>query len=162
MSCGRVSFDPLTGANGDGNPAGDGTTSGDGAMSGDGGTTPDASPPDAQPAACAEAIPVTVNVPITRDTCSTGLNRVDGCAGAALNEVVFKFTAPASGAYTVQTHPAGTTNVITTGDVDNQCAANAGCFGLRSTSFSAGQTTYYVVEASTGACQNIDFSITMP
>jgi hypothetical protein len=46
--------------------------------------------------------------------------------------------------------------------VNNQCAGNSGCFALRTTNFTAGQTTYYVVEASAGACQNIDFSITMP
>ena len=100
-------------------------------------------------------------MPITRDTCSTGLDRIDGCAGAALNELVFKLTVTTSGTYSVQTNPAGTTNVITTGNVDGACTGNAGCFGVRNTSFIAGQTLYFVVEASAGSCQNVDFKITM-
>jgi len=150
-ACGRLNFDPF-GASGDGHPPG-----------GDGSSVSDGPPPvDAQPAACAQAIAVSVNQPITRDTCSTGQNRVDGCAGESLAELVYRFVAPVSGSYTVRTFDQGGANIITTGEVDGACAANAGCFGLKTVPMAADETVYFVVEASTGACQMVTFSVTMP
>ena len=159
-ACGRVGFDPLSG--GGGTPTGDGSNP----PGSDGNTPPpagDADPPpvDALAAACQQAIPATVNVPISKNTCDTGLDRVDGCGGSALDELVFVFTAPAAGSYTVQTFDGSTANVITTGEVNNTCAGNAGCFGIRQTSWSAGETHYFVVESPSGACQNIRFSVSM-
>jgi hypothetical protein len=156
-ACGRLNFDPF-GATGDGQPpGGDGSSAGDGSSVADG-----AEPVDALPAACAEAIAVTVNNSITMDTCSSGLNRVDGCAGESLDELVFRFVVPVSGGYTVRTFDQGTANIITTGQVDGACVANAGCFGLKQVPMTEGQTFYFVVEASTGTCQTVTFSVTMP
>jgi hypothetical protein len=150
-ACGRLNFDPF-GATGDGQPPG-----------GDGSNVSDGPPPvDALPAACAQAIAVSVNQPITKDSCSTGQNRVDGCAGESLDELVFRFVAPVSGSYTVRTFDQGGANIITTGRVDDPCVANSGCFGLSSTMMTVGQTSYFVVEASTGTCQTVTFSVTMP
>jgi len=157
-ACGRIGFDPL-GAASDGSQGGgsDMPPPGDGP-----GTTGDTAPPDMAVTACTGAIHVTVNQPITTSTCATGKNLFDGCAGPALDEVVFEFVAPAAGSYTVQTFESGTMNIITTANVDAPCAASAGCFGLKQASMGQGQTTYFAVEASSGACQMIDFSITMP
>jgi hypothetical protein len=157
-ACGRIGFDPL-------GPAADGS-SGDGSNMpppGDApGTTGDTAQPDMAVTACTAAIQVTVNQPFTTSTCATGTDLFDGCAGAALDEVVFEFVAPVAGGYSVRTFASGTTNIITTANVDAPCAASAGCFGLKQASMSQGQTTYFAVEASSGACQMIDFSITMP
>jgi len=160
-ACGRVGFDPLGGG---GSPTGDGgnPVGSDGSATGSDGLPPPPPPADALAAACQEAIPASVNVPIFKNTCDTGKDRIDGCAGAALNELVFVFTAPAAGSYTVETFDDGaTTNVITTGEVDDACATNAGCFGIRQTTWSAGETHYYVVESPSGQCQNIQFSVSM-
>jgi hypothetical protein len=172
LGCGRIGFDPL-GADRDGaGPDDDGPPGGgDGSMTvGDGGRAdgppimmdPDAPLPDAQPAACAEAIPVTVGVPIMMDTCATGEDRIDGCPGASLDELVFEFVVPQNGSYTVRTYAGGTMNVITTGEVDGPCAGTAGCFGIRSTGYSAEETHYFTVEAASGTCQPIEFLISSP
>lgn len=153
-ACGRVNFDPSgtatdapVGGGSDGS-----TTTGDG---------PPADP-DAAVTACTGAIQVTVDNPITIDTCATGKDLLDGCSGAALDEVVFVFVAPIAGSYTVRTFDSGTANVITTASVDAPCTGNAGCFGIKSAPMSQGQTSYFAVEAAAGACQMIDFSVTMP
>src|ERR1044071_6722584 len=113
-ACGRIGFDPL-GAASDGSPGGSNMPPpGDGNS-----TTADAAQPDMMAiTACTGAIKVTVNQPITISTCATGKDLFDGCAGPALDEVVFEVVAPASGTYTVQTFAAGTMNVITTANVD--------------------------------------------
>src|SRR5262245_14934297 len=80
-ACGRLHFDPF-GAAGDGS-----TPNSEGAAPGGDGGPSDASGIDGPPAACKDAIPVTVNVPISKNTCDTGLDRIDGCAGAALAEL---------------------------------------------------------------------------
>ena len=158
-ACGRIGFDPFgpasDGAQGSGSempPPGDGNTTG----------TDMAQPDMMAITACTGAIKVTVNQPITISTCATGKNLFDGCAGAALDEVVFEFVAPVAGGYSVRAFASGTTNIITTANVDGPCAGNAGCFGLKQAAMSQGQTTFFAVEASTGTCQMIDFSITMP
>ena len=156
-ACGRIGFDPF-GAASDGSPVGDGHL-----PPGDGSTTAgDMAQADMAITACTNAIPVTVNQPITISTCATGKDAFDGCAGAALDEVVFEFVAPIAGGYTVRTFDSGTQNVITTAEVDAPCKANAGCFGIKGTPMSQGETSYFAVEAASGACQMIDFSITMP
>ena len=156
-ACGRIGFDPFGAAAGGAPPGGDSAL-----PPGDGNTTTDSAQPDAAVTACTDAIRVTVNQPITIDTCASGMDLFDGCAGAALDEVVFEFIAPVGGGYTVRTFEAGTSNIITTANVDGPCTGNAGCFGLKQTSFSQDQTTFFAVEAASGACQMITFSITMP
>jgi hypothetical protein len=96
------------------------------------------------------------------DTCATGLDRIDGCPGPSLDELVFEFIPPQSGNYTVRTYVAGTMNVITTGEVDGPCASAVSCFGIRNVPFAAKEAHYFVVEASTGSCQAIEFLVSMP
>jgi hypothetical protein len=150
--CGRIAFDPL----GDGAviaPSDDGG----GSSSGDGGGTGDGPPPDAA-TACANALTVQPLTPLTIDTCSTGLDQLDGCGPASTREVIFKFTVPASGGYNFRARDAGTTNVSnTTGLLDAACAATATCAGIVSRTFTAGQIVYFVVEASSGTCATIEF-----
>ena len=164
LGCGRIGFDPL-GADHDGPPGGgDGSTAMGDAGRSDGPPSPLDAPGDvdAQPPACAEAIPVVVGVPIAMDTCATGMDRIDGCPADSLDELVFELIVPQSGPYTVRTYVGGTENVITTGEVDGPCASTVSCFGIRSTPLTAKETHYFTVEAASGSCQGIEFLVTMP
>jgi hypothetical protein len=148
--CGRIAFDPL----GDGaiGPGGDGSSGGDG-----GGSNGDGAPLDAI-TACANAITLQPLTPIMIDTCSTGLDQIDGCGPASTREVVFKFTVPTSGGYNFRARDAGTQNVSnTTGLVDGACAATVTCAGILGRTFTAGEVIYFVVEASSGTCATIEF-----
>jgi hypothetical protein len=145
--CGRIAFDPLS----DGSaPAGDATL-GDGGGSGDG-------PPIDAATACANAMTVQPLTPITVDTCATGLDQLDACGPANTREVIFKFTVPTSGGYNFRARDAGTQNVSnSTGVLNAGCTAITNCPGIFSSTFTAGQVLYFVVEASSGTCATIEF-----
>jgi hypothetical protein len=154
VACGRINFDPI------GDPTGDGSmTTGDGTMTmGDGSAMI-----DAPFTACINAAPVTVNVGVLNvDTCSTGMDLIDGCGPTGTQELVFKFTPTVSAAHTIATYTAGTANVITTGDLSAGTCQPGSCFGLRMVGLTAGMTYYYSIEASSGGCTTVDFKITQP
>jgi hypothetical protein len=150
--CGRLGFDTSPPDSQSGDDAGSGSGSGSGT---DGGAMPDAAP-----AACAEAIPISFNTPMTIDTCSTDLDRVDACGPQGTREVVFKFTAPAARGYTIRAYTTGTTNVASsTGIVDASCTTTSSCAAVLGRGFTEGQVVYLAVEASSGTCATIDFLI---
>jgi hypothetical protein len=119
---------------------------------------PDASI-DAAPTQCDSALVVTPGTRLVANTCRGDL--VDGCAGAGKEEVVFEFTPTASGGYNARAFNPGTNNVSNSvARVDAACAATTGaCAGLLGTTYTAGQTYYFVVEASSAACVDIEFLI---
>lgn len=149
----RIGFDPTTtddalggGSNGD-----SGTSTGS-----DGATMAF----DAQPAACAEATTVTAGVtPV--NTCTGLQNRIDGCAsGSTTNEIVIHFRPTVTMGYTFAAYDAGTQNVSnSTARVNPDCVTIQGCNGVTGTTLTAGVDYYFVVEASSGGCADIDFSI---
>jgi hypothetical protein len=149
----RFGFDPIRGDDAPGGGGGDGgTTSGDAT---DGSMM---SMIDAQPAACAEATTVTTGI-TTLNTCG-GNDRIDGCAGAAKQEIVIHFRPTVSAGYTIAAYDVGTQNVSnSTARVNADCASIGSCAGVTGTSLTAGMDYYFVVEASSGACVDIDFSI---
>ncbi|NVB82642.1 MAG: hypothetical protein HOV81_29965 [Kofleriaceae bacterium] len=152
-ACGRVGFDLTTDSQSDG-----GSGSGSGSDGGSGSGS-DAGA-DAQPAACAQAIAVTLGMPMTISTCSGMTDRLDGCGPAGTNEVVFSFTVPATGGYNVRAYNTGTTNVSnSTGVVGASCDTVNPCVGVLGRSYTAGQVVYFAIEASAGGCATIDFLI---
>ena len=83
---------------------------------------------------------------------------IDSCASTAKQEVVFKFTAPATAGYTLAARDPGTANVSNSTQIlDASCMPLPGCAALTGHSFNAGQTVYFVVEASSAACAMIEF-----
>jgi len=151
VACGRLGFDP-TGDSGSGSSTGDGG-GGDGSGSG----TADAMP-DAQPAACATAMTLQFNTPVAISTCAGNNDRFDGCGPPGTFEVVFEFTAPSTGSYTFRARDAGTQNVSnSTGIINGGCSATTNCAGVSGRPLSAGQVEYFVIEASSGGCANIEF-----
>lgn len=119
---------------------------------------PDA-PIDAAPTQCDSALVVTPGIRLLTSTCRGDL--VDGCAGAGKEEVVFEFTPTASGGYNAAAYNPGTQNVSNSvARVDAACAASMGsCAGVLGTTYTAGQTYYFVVEASSAACADVEFLI---
>ncbi|HEY5925717.1 MAG TPA: hypothetical protein VIV11_28720 [Kofleriaceae bacterium] len=160
VGCGRVGFDPTPGS-GPGDDGGGGSGGGDGGGASDGSITGgDAPMPDAQPAACATAMTVQAGTPIAISTCAGNNDRFDGCGPNSTFEVVFKFFVPATGTYTVRAFDAGTMNISnTTGRLNAGCTTTTTCTGVLQTTFTSGTIEYFVVEASSGGCTNIEFDV---
>ncbi|HUJ62577.1 MAG TPA: hypothetical protein VLX92_28945 [Kofleriaceae bacterium] len=151
--CGRLDFDLIGGGSGSG--ASD-------ARRGDGKASPPGDgtrPADAASTACDHAIPVTAGTPLTESTC-TGRDQVEGCGPAGTQEVVFAFTAPDDNGYTFRAFDPGTMNVSnSTGVLDATCTTVQSCSGIYGDSPGQGNTIYLVVEASSGGCATIEFSV---
>lgn len=153
--CGRIAFDPIGGGD-DVGPIGDAGGSGDG---GDGGgsSTSDGAMPDAL-TACNNALTIQPLTPMMVSTCAGSNDVIDACGPAGTQEVVFKFVVPASGGYNFRARDAGTQNVSSsTGLLNAGCTATVTCAGILSRAFTAGEVIYFVVEASSGGCVNIEF-----
>jgi hypothetical protein len=153
--CGRLGFDAV-GTTGDGASAGDGAPNGDanGDATGDTGM-----PIDAFPQACVEALAIPVGRTGTLDTCAM-LDRIDGCGPANTREIVFRFDPPATGSYTFRAFDGATQNTSNSTAVLNAaCTATQNCAGVLGTTGTAGQPMYLIVEASSGGCAQIQFSI---
>lgn len=149
----RIGFDPTTGS--DDTPGG--SSNGDGGtMTGNDGSLTI----DAQPAACAEATTVALGLTLL-DTCTGNQNRIDGCAsGSTTNEIVIHFRPTVTKAYTFAAYDAGTQNVSnSTARMNADCVTIQSCNGITGTTLTAGVDYYFVVEASSGACADIEFSI---
>ncbi len=158
--CGRFDFDPIgqPGLGGDsGVPHGDGSSS---STSDSGMPLTDGAPmPDAFPAECANAFALTTGQKLTISTCASG-DHLDGCGPANTQEVMLKFTAPASAGYTFEAFDHGTQNVSnSTSRVTNACGLQSGCTAVLGFQVNAGQTVYLMVEASGGGCAMIDYSV---
>lgn len=156
-ACGRFDFDPIghPGFGGDsGVPHGDGSSS-DGSMQ----LTDGAPSVDAMPAECANAFAVTAGQLLTISTCASG-DHLDGCGPANTQEVMLKFTAPATAGYQFEALDHGTQNVSnSTQRVSSACTLMGTCGGVTGFGVNAGETVYFMVEASAGGCTTIDYSV---
>jgi hypothetical protein len=151
-ACGRIGFDPLTGATGSNQFD---------AHDGDGppGGFKDAAvvPQDAN--LCAFAIVAPLNTRVATSTC-LGHDIIDGCGPVGAQEAVFSFTPAASSGYTFRAFDPGTSNVSnSTKQLGAGCAPLAGCSGVLGIGVNVGETVYFVVEASAGGCVNIEFEV---
>jgi hypothetical protein len=155
-ACGRLGFD-LLGPPGD-DSAGDGGLPGDGSMS-----IIDAPMIDAAPTACEQAIAVGLGRTVPTSTC-TFPDRLDGCVGAARQEVVFRFVASTSGGHTIAAFDPGTSNASNSTQIvdGTTCMPISGCSGILGRAFAAGQIVYFMVEASAAPCTMIELEITSP
>jgi hypothetical protein len=107
--------------------------------------------------ACTNAIPVMLAVRKATNTCVGG-DVVDSCGPPATQEVVFKFTSPATNGYNFRAFDPGTNNVSNSiQQLDASCQPTGACTGLLGISVPQGQTVYFVVEAAAGGCTNIEF-----
>jgi len=115
---------------------------------------------DAQPFACANALPITPGMPRTTSTCVGG-DHIDGCGPANTQEVVFRLDVPASSSYQIAAYDTGTMNISnSTAQLDSTCTKlSGGCIGLAGEAFTQGQVVYFIVEAAAGGCATIDFSV---
>lgn len=148
-ACGRIDFDPISPST----PTGD-ARSGD--ASGSGGS--DAPNADAPTTACTNAIAVTQGSKTTVSTCSG--DRIDGCGPAGTQEVVFRFVVPSTAGYNFAAYDTGTMNVSSsTGLANASCSTVGTCAGILGTTLTGGETVYLVVEANTGGCKTIDFTV---
>jgi hypothetical protein len=150
IGCGRIAFDPVDDARNGSAANPDGST-GDAGGGSDGGI-------DAVATACAAAIPIGAGQSITVDTCSTGMDLLDGCGPAGTQEVVFAFTVPATGGYNFRALDSGTNTVSnSTGLVTAACDGTVTCAGILGRTYTGGDTVYFAIEASSGGCVTIDF-----
>jgi hypothetical protein len=116
--------------------------------------------PDGPATACAGALPIHVGVPLTTTTCVDTQDLLPGCGPPGTREVVFRFDAPATGNYTFRAFDAGTPNTTnSTGIVDATCTMVETCAGVLGLMVTAGTPPYVTVEASTGGCTMIDFTV---
>ena len=146
-ACGRIGFDPLTGATGSNQLD---------AHDGDGppGGFKDA-PPDANP--CGFAIVAPLNTRVATTTC-LGHDLIAGCGPAGTQEVVFAFTQDVTNGYNFRAFDPGTNNVSnSTARLATGCGGPGACAGILGVTVNANETAYFVVESSAGGCVNIEF-----
>ena len=141
-ACGRGNFEPIFDAQ-----ANDGRTGDSGGGGGGEGT-------------CASPTPVVVGTTMI-NTCVSGMDVLDGCGPSGTQEIVLRWDVVASGTYTIQPRDAGSTMQ------SNQlkftptfCGVSGVCTGgSLMAGFTAGDVMYFVVEAASGTCADIDFVI---
>jgi hypothetical protein len=105
-------------------------------------------------------MPVTAGVRNAQSTCQ-GRDVIDACGPPGTQEVVFSFMPPTTKSYNIAAYDPGTSNVSnSTQRVTSGCAGVTGsCAAITGTTLNAGMTYYFVVEASSGTCANIEFSV---
>lgn len=153
-ACGRIGFDP-----GNGVPPNDGRLPGDGhASTGDSGSAAI----DAPVSACVAAMPAQLQVGVAAhvSTC-TDPDRLDGCGPAGTKEVILEFIPPASTSYSARAYDHGTQNITmaSTTFFDASCQPSNTCAGFLGTTYTQGVPVYFVLEASSGGCADIDFLV---
>lgn len=153
--CGRLGFDPV-------GTTGDDASPGDGAQTGDanGDAVADTNAPiDSFPAACANAVAVTIGRTADLDTCAM-VDSIDGCGPVGAREIVLRFDPPTTRGYNFRAFDGATNNTSnSTATLNPACTATVQCAGLLGITGTAGQPMYLIVEASAGGCATIQFSI---
>lgn len=165
VACGRVGFDGGSSSDAMSHPTTDSSSpSGDGAppIDAPGTMMIDSSmmmPDTAMVNACANAMIVLAGQRLLTNTCDQDM--VDACAGPATQEVLFVFTPTTTKSYNIAAYDPGTQNVMnSTVRLNNSCTATMGsCAAINGTTLTAGTMYYFAVEASSGGCTNIEFSI---
>jgi hypothetical protein len=149
-ACGRIDFQPIHPSSGDddgGPPTGDARAI-------------DAKPTDASNACTAATLMVQVGVALQVNTCIDP-DLLDGCGPANTKEAVVEFIPPASAGYNARAYDHGTTNVtmVATEFYDSACVSANNCAGLLGTTYTQNVPVYFVLEASSGGCADVDFLV---
>jgi hypothetical protein len=152
-ACGRIDFGPLVpnGPHGD-DDGGDGPP-GDGRRA-------DATP-DAMFNACAAgATMIHAGVMTEINTC-VGPDVLDGCGPAGTKEAILEFIPPASDGYNARAYDHGTMNIsmVSTTVFDSTCGNGSTCAAFLGTTYTMGVPAYFVLEASSGGCADVDFLV---
>ena len=88
------------------------------------------------------------------------VDSIKGCGPMGTREIVFHFDPPATGGYQFRAYDGATNNTSnSTATLNAGCNATTTCAGVLGTTGSAGQPMYLMVEASSGGCATIQFSI---
>ena len=73
---------------------------------------------------------------------------------------MFRFVVPSTAGYNFAAYDTGTMNVSSsTGLANASCSTVGTCAGILGTTLTGGETVYLVVEANTGGCKTIDFTV---
>ena len=86
---------------------------------------------------------------------------LDGCGPANTKEAILEFVAPASGGYNARAYDHGTQNItmVSVTVLDGTCANGSACAAFLGTTYTMGVPVYFLLEASSGGCADVDFLV---
>jgi hypothetical protein len=153
VACGRIDFGPIAPNGTHGDDDGDDDAPSDG--------RPADAKLDAVTNACAsEATMIQAGVMTEVNTC-VDPDRLDGCGPAGTKEAILEFVPLTSGGYNARAYDHGTTNIsmVSTMTLDSACANGSTCAALLGRSYTMGDPVYFLLEASSGGCADVDFLV---
>jgi hypothetical protein len=151
-ACGRIDFQTSEPGGGGG---------GDGGGSGSGNHIDAAKAIDAPSSVCAQAMTVVVaGISKEINTCQ-GPDMLDGCGPPGTKEAVLVFIPPASAGYNARAYDHGTMNItmVSTTVLDSTCGNASNCAAFLGTTYTQDVPAYFVLEASSGGCADVDFLV---
>jgi hypothetical protein len=150
-ACGRIDFGPVV-PNGTGGDDG-GDVSSDGRRA-------DAKSDALSNACVASATMIQAGVLTEINTC-VDPDMVDGCGPVGTKEAILEFIAPASGGYNARAYDHGTQNItmVSVMVLDSTCANASTCAAFLGTTYTMDVPVYFVLEASSGGCADVDFLV---
>ena len=150
--CGRIGFDPATAT-----PPNDGKLPHD-STQGSGSSAPH----DAPATACVTAAPQQVQAGVMAHvtTCTDG-DQLTVCGPTGTKEVILEFIPAASQGYNARAYDHGTMNItmVSTTIYDHDCQQASTCAAFLGTTYTQGVAYYFVLEASSGGCADVDFLV---
>jgi hypothetical protein len=150
-ACGRIDFTPIHSSSGDDDDDGpiDGAKHVDAAL-------------DGVSNACATAtLMVQVGVSLPVNTC-VDPDLLDGCGPPNTKEALVEFIPPASTGYNARAYDHGTLNItmVSIKLLDDTCVASVnGCSAILGTTYTQDVPAYFVLEASSGGCADVDLLV---
>ena len=149
-ACGRIDFQPIhpSGDDDGGPPTGDGHAN-------------DAKAIDASASACAMAtLMVQTGVVLTVNTCADP-DLLDGCGPPNTKEALVEFIPPATTGYNARAYDHGTLNItmVSIRKFDDTCVSTGACAAFLGTTYTQNVPAYFVLEASSGGCADVDFLV---
>lgn len=151
-ACGRIDFDPIVpnGTHGDDD---DDDAPSDGRRA-------DAKADASFNACTASATMIQAGVMTEINTC-VDPDVLDGCGPANTKEAILEFIAPATGGYNARAYDHGTTNItmVSTTVLDSACANGSTCAAFLGRTYTMGEPVYFLLEASSGGCADVDFLV---
>jgi hypothetical protein len=150
-ACGRIDFGPIV-------P--NGTHGDDG-----GGDAPSGQHADAKLDASSNAC--TISATMIQAGVMTEINTcvdpdvLDGCGPAGTKEAILEFIVPATGGYNARAYDHGTQNItmVSVTVLDSACANGSTCAAFLGRTYTMGEPVYFLLEASSGGCADVDFLV---
>jgi len=150
-ACGRIDFSPIV-PNG---PHGDDD---DDAPSD--GRRADAKP-DAPASACAAAATMIQAGVMTEINTCVDPDVLDGCGPAGTKEAILELIPPTTNGYNARAYDHGTTNItmVSVMVLDSACGSPSTCAAFLGQTYTMGEPVYFLLEASSGGCADVDFLV---